>query len=239
MAEKEKVTIGLEKIFFNWILENPSQFDKVDPYYFTNDDIQFIYTVVRDEFLRDKNHQVPTHQQILQMVKLNDTDDRITMDIIKMLLKTDMSKYEDAWLKPKFTAWKISNQVKNNLMKSIDYVRSIEDLNYDNVTDVLGKMKQMFNEIQYLDESDDFGLDFDDVESHIIDEIDKKIPTGWPTMDSILGGGWDHASLSLIMGETNIGKCATGLTLIRIRNKITGEIEEITYDSFYRKVKFA
>ena len=48
----EKVTVGLEKIFFNWILENPAQFEKVEPYYFQSDDIQFIYTVVRDEFLR-------------------------------------------------------------------------------------------------------------------------------------------------------------------------------------------
>lgn len=239
MAEKEKVTVGLEKIFFNWILENPTQFEKVDPYYFSNDDIQFIYTIVRDEFLRDKNHQVPTHQQILQMVKLNDTDDKVTMDIIKMLLKIDMSKYESEWLKPKFSAWKVSNQIKNNLMKSIDYVRAIEDLNYDNVTDVLGKMKQMFNEIQYLDESDDLGLDFDDVESHIITAVDKKIPSGWPTLDIVLDGGWDHASLSLIMGETSIGKCAAGDTKIKIKNKTTGEIKELSYDEFYKKLKLA
>lgn len=238
MSEKEKITIGLEKIFFNHILENPNQFERVEPYFFQNDDIQFIYTVVRDEFLRDKHHEVPSHQQILQMVKLNDKDDKITNDIIKMLLKTDMSKYEENWLHPKFQAWKVSNQIRNNTMMAIDYIRSIDDLNYENVTTVLGKMQQLYNNIQYLDESEDMGADFDDFEAHQVTSATKKIPTGWPTLDTIMGGGWDHASLNLIMGETNIGKCATGDTKIKIRNKISGEILYITYEEFYNKVKF-
>jgi replicative DNA helicase len=173
------------------------------------------------------------------MVKLNDKDDRITNDIIKMLLKTDMSKYEREWLTPKFNAWKVSNQVRNNVMKSIDYVRSIEELNYDNVTDVLGKMRSLFNDIQYLDESDDLGADFDDVESHTVTAIDKKIATGWSTLDNVLGGGWNHASMNLIMGEVSIGKCTIGSTLIKIRNKTTGIIEQISYEDFYKKVKLS
>ncbi len=60
MNEKEVMNAQMEKFFFTWVLEHPTQFYKVESEFFKNEDIQFIYKVVRDEFLVSKSKKV-TH----------------------------------------------------------------------------------------------------------------------------------------------------------------------------------
>lgn len=197
----------MEKVFFHWILDNAEQFLKVEPYYFKNDDIQFVYQIVRDEYVVSKSKNVPTPQQILAMVKLNDVDKKIEDNLIKMLLKGDNSSYEDGWISNKFKAWKLSNLTKNNVLKSVEYIRGLEEINYDNVVDVAAKIKNMFNEASLIgDDDNDLGEDFDDPESHKVTDTSRKISTGWSCLDKILSGGWDQASLNVLMAETNGGK---------------------------------
>ena len=201
----EKINSGLEKVFFKFILENPEQFYKVDTDFFANDDIQFIYHVVREEFITSK--KVASPQQILAMVKLNDVDNKISDNLIKMVLKGTNDKYEDDWISPRFRAWKLSHTTKNNVMKSVDYIRGLDMIDLDNVSEVSAKIIQMFNESKMIaDDDEDLGDDFDDADTHRVTEETKKMPTGWKTMDKILGGGWDQASLNFLMGETSVGK---------------------------------
>ena len=197
----------MEKVFFHWILDNAEQFLKVEPYFFKNDDIQFIYSIVRNEVIVSKNKSVPTPQQILAMVKLNDNDKSISDNLVKMLLKGDNTEYEDGWIVEKFKAWKLSNLTKNNVLKSVEYIRGLEEINYTNVVDVASKIKNMFNESSLIDNDDtDLGDDFDDPEAHKVTDSSRKISTGWSCVDRILSGGWDQASLNILMAETNGGK---------------------------------
>lgn len=234
----EKMNAGMEKIYFHWILDHAEQFQRVEPYFFKNDEIQFIYSAVREEYLISKNKVVPQPQQILAMVKLLDTEKKISDALIKTILKGDNSQYEEDWILPRFKAWKLSNQVKNNVLKSIEYVRGIEEINYDNVVDVSAKIKNLYAETMLIDnDEEDLGEDFDDPESHKIKTSNKKIPTGWSCLDKILGGGWDQSSLNCLMAETSGGKCETYDSLIKIRNIITGEIEEIKIGDFFKRIK--
>jgi archaellum biogenesis ATPase FlaH len=201
----EKVNTGLEKIFFLHILENPQQFEKVDSHFFKNEDIQFIYNIIREDFLVSKNKISPTPQQILAMIKLHDT--KISNEFIKTLLKGDNSSYEKEWMESRFKAWKISNSCKDNVMKSIEYIRGLNEIDYDNVLDVTNKIKNMFGDLSLIDSDDnDLGEDFDDPDSHKITSSTRKMATGWSCVDKILSGGWDQASMSVLMGETNVGK---------------------------------
>lgn len=232
----EKVTVGMEKIFFHYILNNPNQFYKIDEHFFKNDDIQFIYKVIKDEYIQNKNKEVPSKQQILAMVKINDTEKQISDKLIKELLKGDNAGYGEEWISQKFKAWRLSNLVKNNVLKSVDYIRGVEEINYDNVVDVSAKIKNLYNDLSLLDDDDDdLGDDFDDIESHQITQENKKMSTGWTCMDRILGGGWDQASLSVFMGETNVGKCFFD-SYITVRQKDTGEISKIKIEDFYDKL---
>ncbi len=204
----EKMNVWMEKIFFHYILNNPEQFLKVEPYFFKNEDIQFVYNIVKNEYIISKSKTVPTPAQILALVRLNDTENKIPDNLVKMLLKLDNADLGDEeWIIQRFKAWKLSNITKNNILRSVELIRGLEEINYDNVVDVVSKIKQMFNESAIIDNDDeDLGDDFDDPEAHKIKENTKKIPTGWACIDKILSGGWDQASLNVFMGETNVGK---------------------------------
>jgi len=203
----EKMNAGMEKVFFQHILDNSEQFYKVEPYFFKNDDIQFIYTIVRDEYILSKTKNVPAPQQILAMVKLHDVDHNIEDTLVKALLKGDNSHYEEDWIIDKFKAWKISNLTRNNVLKSVELLRGLEEINYENVMDVASKIQQINNEVSLIaDDDEDLGEDFDDPESHKVTDTTKKMSTGWATIDKIMSGGWDQASLNVLMGETNVGK---------------------------------
>lgn len=230
----EKMSTGMEKLYFQHILENPEQFSKVDSYFFKNDDIQFVYKVVRDEYIISTKKEVPSLQQIFAMVRLNDPEKKIPDNLVKMILKGDNENYGKDWFEPRFKAWKISNLMRNNVMKSIEFIRGVDEINYDNVMTVANKIKSIYNEVNLIDDDDeDLGDDFDDPESHVINTTNKKMSSGWGCMDTLLNGGWDQASFVVFMAQTSGGKCSTGDTKITIRNKETGEIKEIKIENFY------
>lgn len=203
----EVMNTNMEKHYFAWILEHPEQFSKVEPYFFKNKDILFIYTVIRDEYLKSEHHIVPSEAQIYAMVKLHDQDKKINDKVIQLLLKSDNTDISEDWLVPRFKAWKLQNQLKNDVLKSIDMIRGIEDVNYENITSVASQLKTLFGNVMLVDDDDDdLGADFDDPENHKQKTAKNVIKTGWSCMNDILGGGWSKSTLSVLMGETNVGK---------------------------------
>jgi len=234
----EAMNTNMEKHFFVYILDTPDQFSKVEPYFFKNSDIMFVYTVIREEYLRSESHIVPSTQQIYSMVKLVDQEGKINDKVINMLLQSDNSDISNEWLIPRYKGWKIQNQLKSDLLKGIDMARGIEEINYENVVEVAQKLKGMFNNVLLVDDDDqDLGDDFDDPESHKQLISKNCISSGWPCIDTILGGGWSKSTLNVIMGETNVGKCTHYKTLIKIRNKKTGKIQEIYIGDYFYLVK--
>ncbi len=234
----ESMNTNMEKHYFIYILDNPEQFSKVEPFFFKNSDIQFIYTVIRDEYLRSESHIVPSIQQIYSMTKLADQESKINDKVIKLLLQSDNADINQEWLLPRFKGWKIQNQIKGDMLKGIDMVRGIEEINYDNIVEVAQKLKGMFGNVLLVDDDDnDLGEDFDDPESHKQQISKNNIPTGWSSIDSILGNGWSKSTLNVIMGETNVGKCSHYQTLIKIKNKKTGKIQNLTIGELYSMVK--
>jgi len=231
----EVMNKNMEKNFFTYILENPAQFGKVEAYFFKDDHIQLVYSIVREEYLISK--KVPSLQQIVDMVKLNDPEGKIPNEIIKIILKNDITDKKD-WLEMRFRSWKISNLVRNNTSQTITELRNLQDLDLENVKSVTEKIRNLYNNIPLMDEDeDDLGDDFDNPESHRQDIAKYTIPTGWSSMDKILGGGWDLATFTVFMGETNCGKCAHYQSIIKIKNKKTGIIESMSIGDFYKLKK--
>jgi replicative DNA helicase len=142
------------------------------------------------------------------------------------------------WFLKRFKAWKTSNHSRDKVVNAIDLIKKMEDVDYDNVIDIVSQLKQSFNEIDIIDnDDDDLGDDFDDPESHKQNISLRKIPTGFSNMDKIMGGGWDHATFNVLMGETNVGKCLDYQTVIKIRNKNTNVIKEIRIGDFFNLIK--
>jgi hypothetical protein len=229
----------LEKAYLAKIMQDPSQFTKVKPNFFTNEQIRLVYETVRNEYLNSKEKVIPSNHQIWAMVSLVDTEKIVSKEALKLILSEDLSKYEDYWIDNKFKSWKASKFSMEQVKEAIDIIHGMNpdnDLN-ENMK-IAQQLKLMFNNIDEINNDDqDLGDDFDDPESHKLKISDKKMHSGWNNIDNILNGGWDRATLSVLIGETNVGKCCVSDTYIKIKNKKTGEIKNIMIGDFFNLIK--
>jgi replicative DNA helicase len=203
----EIVNANTELLYFSWIMNHPEQFSKVESGFFKKDEIRFVYEIIREEYLRSVKKIIPSPNQVYNMVKLQDTEGKINKNILMSILKDNTSDVEESWLEPRFKAWKLSNTAKNRVLSGVEMLRDMEDVNYENVVSMASTLKDLFSTIMMVDDDDDdLGSNFYDPESHKQNVKLNKIPSGWSSMDRLLGGGWDLSTLNVIMGETNIGK---------------------------------
>ena len=107
----EIMNTNMELAYFAWIMENPNQFSKVEPYFFKKDEIQFVYNVIREEYIKSPKKVIPSPNQILSMVQLHDTESKITASMLKTMLTKSTSDYESSWIEPRFKSWKLSNSM--------------------------------------------------------------------------------------------------------------------------------
>lgn len=232
------VNTNIEKLFFAKILEEPNQFFKVEPVFFENQQIRFVYEVIREEYIKSNDKIVPSPKQVWAMIGLQDTEKIITKESFKSLYSENTENVEESWLDKHFRAWKSAKYTRLKIYESIDLIKNMGEIEYDDVMDVVSRLKGMFNEIDTIsNDDDDLGGDFDDPEEHKQNVSLRKMKSGWSSIDKIMGGGWDHATLSLVMGETNVGKCLSSDTLIKIKNKKTNEIKQINIGDFFNMVK--
>jgi archaellum biogenesis ATPase FlaH len=205
------MTVSLEKIFFAWILKHPKYFTNVEPHYFKNSEIQFVYKVLRKYMLATSVTSVPKPGQIREMIKLDDKDQVITNEILKSLLTTELQSYdEDNFIIPKFKSWIIKENIKMGVGILIDKTRDIEKFDYDDLVAETNSIKDTITKYADInidtDQDESLGSDFDDPECHVQATDQYKIKSGIGTLDHILGGGWDPATLNILMAETNAGK---------------------------------
>lgn len=204
------MTVSLEKIFFYFILKNKRYFDIVEPVYFKNMELQFVFNIIRKYILIKKDAEVPSPKQILEMVQLEDKDGIITKDILKAMLTVNLDEYDESnFILPKFNAWILANRLKSGTVDIIDETRNLDNKSdFDSVMDSANKIRAIVDQMSNVNfaDDDDLGSDFDDPEMHVQDSSRFKIRSGFDTIDHMLGGGWDISTLNVIMAETNNGK---------------------------------
>jgi replicative DNA helicase len=204
------MTISLEKVFFAYVIKNKRYFDIVEPFFFKNAEIQFVYTILRNYMLKNSEADVPHPKQILEMVSLEDRDGLITKEILKAMLTVNLTEYDEInFIIPKFNAWILSNRLKSGTVDIIDETRNLDTVSdFEQAVVAAGRIKSIVDQMSKTDfvSDDDLGSDFDDPENHVQDSAKFKIRSGFETVDHMLGGGWDISTLNVIMAETNNGK---------------------------------
>jgi replicative DNA helicase len=204
------MTISLEKVFFGYIIKNKRYFEVVEPFFFKNAEIQFVYNILRGYMLRGSDVEVPHPKQILEMVSLEDKDGLITKEVLKAILTVNLSEYDEVnFIVPKFNSWILSNRLKSGAVDIVDETRNLETLtDFEQTVIAANKIKSIVDEMSKTDfvNDDDLGSDFDDPEHHVQDSSKYKIRSGFDTIDHMLSGGWDISTLNVIMAETNNGK---------------------------------
>ena len=128
-------TPQLEKVYFNYILNNKKFFNVVKPFFFRNSEIQFVYGVIRSYILSSSDPKVPTPRQILDMVSLEDKEGLITKAILKSILQVDLKEYDEKnFIEPNFNGWVLSNRLKTGTVDIIDETTFLENVDVQNLT---------------------------------------------------------------------------------------------------------
>ncbi len=205
------MTISLEKIFFSYILRNQRFYELIESFFFKNNEIKFVYEILQKYFKENKDAPIPHPKQILEMVQLEDREGLITKEILKSMLSVNLSDYDEQnFIIPKFNAWILINKLKMGTLDIIDETRNLDSIiNYDEVLGSATKIKKIVEDMSktdFVNDNEDLGSDFDDPEQHLQDQSKYKVKTGFPSIDHILGGGWDVQTLNILMGMSNAGK---------------------------------
>lgn len=205
------MTISLEKIFFSWISKYPKYFKIVEPHFFKNNEIQLVFKIIRAYVLNNPQASFPKPVQILEMVSMEDKEKIITRDILKSLLSNDITSYdEENFIVPEFKSWCLKNNLRTGSSEIIDKVRTLDSLKYDDMVTMTTTFKDIIAKYANINvddvDNESLGSDFDDAEAHSQDSSVLKVPSGYKTLDHILSGGWDVATLNILMLQTNGGK---------------------------------
>ena len=119
-----------------------------------------------------------------------------------------------------------------NVVKAVSYIKTT-DISLDNVVDVVQRATDMVSETSLISFDNDLGSDFFDIDSHKSVK-EYKLPYTWEYFNKISKGGLDLKTLTCYIGATNVGKCCQYDTKIRVRNKKTGEIREVSIGDFFK-----
>jgi len=210
-----ELSVNFEKLYFAFILTRPEYLRRIEPYYFKANEIQLVFSVVKEEVKNHPTDGIPKVKRIVELVKLKDSKKIIKKEVLRSLLSVNLDEYspdgkddsKHAWLEKRVQAWITFNTIQSGLAESIDYIRNIDQLDYDNVMDVAGRIREIIGTSSLASfEDDSFGSSFDNIDSHIQDEATEKVTSGWDSLDHILNKGWDIKTLNVLMGETNSGK---------------------------------
>jgi replicative DNA helicase len=203
--------------------------DYVKPFYFKNDDIKNIFTIIREFF--EKRGTSPTLTEIksyLTTPELKTSYKKVVAtftDLDKNLNVDELSENTETFLKEK--------AVFHTMMEVVD------DLNKNqvNTTTILEKFEKACNVSLTTNVGHDLLKDVDVLVDNLNSEV-SYIPTGWNWLDERISGGFLEAgrALYLFTGETNIGKSIfLGNVAINIANQgksvllVTLEMPELIY----------
>jgi len=204
------MTANLEKQFFNWILRNPNHFRIVMGFYFENEDIRFVYDVIRNEYMSSEDKQVPSSKEIISLVQLKDKAGRIPDEFIKALLKFNPDDYREEYITTRFNAWVLYYSATNGLMESYEDVKNIDKTDINAVKAAISRIRENMDEgLNVQVNKSSLGLDFDDPDAHDQDTEHNKITSGFACFDTITEGGFDRKTFNVWMGAPGAGKSLT------------------------------
>ena len=232
-------TLSAEKIFYNYIRPRNEYFKFVKPDFFRNIGIQECFRI--DVEFYEKYQSTPSKQQTIELLTqkkspffLIKEDDEEFIDIGKVdSIFEDVSEYDNDWMSDNVQAWIKAQNMKKGIFDAAQ-IYQLTEITAENVQDVADKVNETITNGLNVNFKFDHGLNFFDPESHILNPADT-FTTGYSWLDEILGGGWQTKTLNVFAGPVKGGKCVCGDTKIKIRNKTTNLIEDISIEDFYKR----
>ncbi len=177
----------------------------------------------------EKYKNIPSSAQLCALLSEYDLD--MPREIITAIYSININEYDGEWMEKTVQSWVRWRQLQKDLVKSVE-ISKLAEVNYENVESVINDITGRIATVNSISFDDDGGLDFFDAASHNQLKY-EKIHSGYSYVDKLLGGGYDKKCLVFYMGQSNIGKCVCGESLVKVRNKVTGEVKEMSVRDFY------
>lgn len=223
----------LEKIFYHYIDVRPEIEDIVSTRFYDNVEIRMAHDIRKD--FRKKYMKPPTAGQMKQICKLRNVQDQLSDEKIDALYEENLAQYDPDWLESTVETWIEYKTLDASVIDLVSYLKTTK-ISSDNVKDVVQTAKSLITDKNNLDFKFDEGSDFYDPFCHR-QRIAERFSTGYPYLDTVLGGGYSPKTLLAFAGIPKVGKCFTANTLCKFRNKKTGEIKQMTIEQFHQLTK--
>jgi archaellum biogenesis ATPase FlaH len=191
-----------ENILLRYIIENPVYLETCLPSYFTNDSLSEIMIVFSDFWV--KYHEIPKCEQIIESFKIQGKTDNVSSDEIRSLFNIDLKKYEDVWLKETTEFFIEYKTLTKSAVDGLKYIQS-SPVDSENIRGVIDNFKRIILERNNIDFNFDEGLDFFNPDSHK-QLSHRTFSSGFPFIDTVLGGGFSAKALYVFMGMPKVGK---------------------------------
>lgn len=192
----------LEKIFFHYLQKNRELHSIVQPRFFESPLIRKVYELSKE--FSEKYSESPTRHQILEIAKMKNMEEDVTESALVPLYDTNLSEYEEEWLKETAESWIEYKNLDTSIFDVINYLKTTK-VSAENIKDVVERVKGIINDRNSLEFGFDEGLDFFNPESHLQPTQDT-FTTGYNYIDLVLGGGFYSKALFCFIGEMKIGK---------------------------------
>jgi archaellum biogenesis ATPase FlaH len=191
-----------QNIILRYIIENPVYMETCLPSYFSNESLGEIMTVVSDFWGR--YHEIPKCDQIIESFKIQGKSDLVSTEEIRSLFNINLKSYEDAWLMETTEFFIEYKTLTKSAVDGLKYIQSTP-VDSENIRGVIDNFKRIILERNNIDFNFDEGLDFFNPNNHK-QLSHKTFSSGYPFIDTVLGGGFSAKALYVFMGMPKVGK---------------------------------
>ena len=191
-----------ENIILRYVISSQTYLETCKREFFKNESFGEILAAVREFW--DKYHEIPASEQLIEAFKLKGNSDGVDKAEIKSIYEIDLSKYEDEWLKETTEFFIEYKNLTKSAVDALKYIQSTP-VTSDNIKTVIDTFKNIIVERNNIDFSFDEGLDFFNPDNHQ-QLTQNTFSTGYPFIDTVLGGGFSSKALYVFMGMPKVGK---------------------------------
>jgi archaellum biogenesis ATPase FlaH len=190
-----------ENVILRNILDNPTYLDTCKKDFFKNESLGLMFESAKDFWA--KYHQIPSGEQMVESFKLKGTNN-VDKNEIMSVYEIDISKYDDKWLKETTEFFVEYKNLTKSAVDGLKYIQSTP-VSSENIKTVIDTFKNIIVDRNNIDFTFDEGLDFFNPESHKQLSY-NTFSSGYPFVDTVLGGGFSSKSLYVFMGMPKVGK---------------------------------
>lgn len=220
--------IQTAKNIYAFMMKNPEYLIHVKKGFFRQDDLQLMAMTAKKFYKEYK--ESPSCEQMKLLLK---DDERISPDAIEDYYNNDINSIDIEWLTAVVRGW-IQYHTMVYHISEVGTLFKTSEIGYENAGELVRKSMERLDSVKTVTFDDDLGIDFFDIDNHK-STTEDKIPYTWDYWNKSSNGGLDPKTLTVYIGGTNVGKCADYQTVIKIRNKKTGEIRDIFIGDLFNK----